>query len=109
SQSESEDELTDSFESDHEFDSDYENYSSRTNEEENNLNASRGQKRMRLLTNSEDDSEESNERQIIEIAIDGTVWKKIETSSSPGRPLLQPDSFDDYLHSNAKVSKDTFW
>ncbi|GBM50554.1 hypothetical protein AVEN_1940-1 [Araneus ventricosus] len=37
---------------------------------------------MRLLTDSEDDSEESNERQNIEIAIDGTVWKKIETSST---------------------------
>ncbi|XP_072760337.1 uncharacterized protein [Anoplolepis gracilipes] len=84
-QSESEDELNDSFESDHELDSDYENYSSSTNEEEDNLNASRGRKRMRLLTDSEDDSEESNERQNIEIAIDGTVWKKIETSSSPGR------------------------
>lgn len=88
SQSESEDELNDSFESDHEFDSDYENYSSSTNEEEDNLNASRGRKKMRLLTDFEDDSEESNERQNIEIAIDGTVWKKIETSSSPGRPPL---------------------
>ncbi|GBN29485.1 hypothetical protein AVEN_261035-1, partial [Araneus ventricosus] len=37
---------------------------------------------MRLFTDSEDDSEESNELQNIEIAIDGTVWKKIETSSS---------------------------
>ncbi|GBN60767.1 hypothetical protein AVEN_99888-1 [Araneus ventricosus] len=37
-----------------------------------NLNASRGRKRMRLLTDSEDDSEESNERQNIEIAIDGS-------------------------------------
>lgn len=43
---------------------------------------------MRLLTDSEDDIEESNERQNIEIAVDGTVWKKIERSSSPGRPSL---------------------
>jgi len=42
---------------------------------------------MRLLTDSEDDSE-SNERQNIEIAIDETVWKKIETSSSPGKSPL---------------------
>ncbi|GBN63226.1 hypothetical protein AVEN_228025-1 [Araneus ventricosus] len=109
SESESEDELNDSFERDHEFDSDYENYSSSTNEEEDNLNASRGRKRMRLWTDSEDDSEESNERKNIEIAIDGTVWKKIETSSSLVRSPLHPDSFGDYLHSNAKVSKDTFW
>ncbi|GBN05853.1 hypothetical protein AVEN_121112-1 [Araneus ventricosus] len=52
-QSESEDELNDSFESDHEFDSDYENDSSSTEEEEDNLNASRVRKRMRLLTDSE--------------------------------------------------------
>ncbi|GBM86386.1 hypothetical protein AVEN_271678-1 [Araneus ventricosus] len=93
----------------HEFDSDYENYSSSSDEKEDNLNASRGRKRMCLFTVSDDDSEESNERQNIEIAVDGTVWKKIETSSFPGRPPLHPASFGDYLHSNAKVSKDTFW
>lgn len=43
---------------------------------------------MRLLTDSENDIEESNERQNIEIAVDGTVWKKIERSSSPGRPPI---------------------
>ncbi|GBN30515.1 hypothetical protein AVEN_118088-1 [Araneus ventricosus] len=108
SQSEGEDELNDSFESDHELYSDYENCSSSTNEEEDNLSASRGRKRMRLPTDSEDDSEESNERQNIEAAIDGTVWKEIETYSYPGRPPLHPDSFGDYLYSNAKTSKDTF-
>ncbi|GBM11108.1 hypothetical protein AVEN_242991-1 [Araneus ventricosus] len=101
SQSESEGELNDSFESDHEFDSDYENYSSSTNEEEDHLNSTRGRMGMRLLADSEDDSEESTERQNIEIAFGGTVWKKIETSSSPDRPPLHPDSFGDYLHSNA--------
>ncbi|GBM01973.1 hypothetical protein AVEN_269574-1 [Araneus ventricosus] len=95
SQSESKDELNDSFANDHEFDIDYENYSSSTNEEEDNLNASRGRKRMRLLTDSEGDSEESTVRQNIEIAIDGTAWKKIETSSSPGISYLHPDSFGD--------------
>ncbi|GBM49720.1 hypothetical protein AVEN_206218-1 [Araneus ventricosus] len=69
SQSESEDELNESIESDHEFDSDYENYSSSTNEEEDNLNASTGRKRMRLLTDSEDDSEESNERKILKLLL----------------------------------------
>ncbi|GBM60626.1 hypothetical protein AVEN_271416-1 [Araneus ventricosus] len=108
SQSEGEDELNYSFESEHEFDSDYENYSSSTNEEEDNLSASRGRKRMGLPTDSEDDSEESDGRQNIEVAIDGTVWKKIETSSSPGRPPLHPDSFGNYLYSNAKVLTDTF-
>ncbi|GBN57823.1 hypothetical protein AVEN_207312-1 [Araneus ventricosus] len=52
SQSESEEELNDSFESDHEFGTDYENYSSSTDEEEDDLNASRGRKRMRLLKDS---------------------------------------------------------
>ncbi|GBN17917.1 hypothetical protein AVEN_222392-1 [Araneus ventricosus] len=104
SESESEDE----FERDNKFDSDYENYSTSANEEEDNLDASRGRKRMRLWTDSEDDSEGSNERKNIKIAIDGTVRKKIETSSSPFRPPLHPDSFGDYLHSDAKVSKDTF-
>ncbi|GBM57397.1 hypothetical protein AVEN_59878-1 [Araneus ventricosus] len=88
SESESEDELNDSFESDHEFDRDHENCSSSSNEEEDNLNASRGRKKIRLLTDSEDDSEESNERQTIETAIDGTVWKKIEAS-----PLLADHIF----------------
>ncbi|GBM52980.1 hypothetical protein AVEN_111328-1 [Araneus ventricosus] len=109
SQSESEDKLTDSFEIDHEFNSDYENYSSSTDEEEDNLTASRGLKRMRLLTDSEDDSEESNERQNIEIAMEKTVWKRIETCSCPGRPPFHPDIFGDCLHFNTKVSKDTFW
>ncbi|GBO21948.1 hypothetical protein AVEN_216942-1 [Araneus ventricosus] len=59
---------------------------------------------MRLLTDSEDDSEESNERQNIEIAVDGTIWKKMKTSSSTGRPPLHPDNFGDYLHSNTKAS-----
>ncbi|GBM93289.1 hypothetical protein AVEN_148511-1 [Araneus ventricosus] len=69
SQSESENELNDSFESDQEFDSDYENYSSSINEEEDNLNASRGRKRMRLLTDSGDDSEESNDRKILKLLL----------------------------------------
>lgn len=43
-------------------------------EEKDDLNASRRQKVLRLLTYSEDDIEESNERQNIAIAIDGTVW-----------------------------------
>ncbi|GBM04038.1 hypothetical protein AVEN_248570-1, partial [Araneus ventricosus] len=103
SQSESEDELNNSFESDHEFDSDYENCSSSTNEEEDNLNTSRGRKR--LLTDSQDDREESNKRQNIEIAVDGTVWKKIEANYFPDRSLLHPDSFGDYLHSNSVVSR----
>uniref|UniRef100_A0A1B0AF61 Uncharacterized protein n=1 Tax=Glossina pallidipes TaxID=7398 RepID=A0A1B0AF61_GLOPL len=68
SQSESEDELNDSFESDHEFGRDSENGLSSTNDKEHNLNASRGRKRMTLLTESEDDSQESYERQYIEIA-----------------------------------------
>lgn len=40
---------------------------------------------MILLIDSEDDSEESNEWQNIE---SGTVLKKIEISSTPGRLLL---------------------
>lgn len=74
-----------SLESDNEFDSDSENYLSSTNDKEHNLNANRGRKPMRLLTESEDDSQESNERQYIEIAVDGTIWKKMEKNSSPGR------------------------
>lgn len=43
---------------------------------------------MKLLADYEDDIQESNGWKNIEIAIYGTVWKKIETSSSPGRPFL---------------------
>lgn len=89
SQSEREDVLDEFFESDYEIDSEYENYSSNTEEEEEDiLNVSRRRKRMRLLTDSEDDNEENNEQENIEIAIDGTVWKKIQTGSSPGGPPL---------------------
>ncbi|KAI4477457.1 hypothetical protein M0802_014717 [Mischocyttarus mexicanus] len=84
SQSESEDQLNDSFGND-EFDSDYEDDSSTTDEEENNLNASRRRKRMRLLTDSENDTEESSERQNTETAVDETVWEKIKTRFFSGR------------------------
>lgn len=49
------------------------NYSSTDYEEENNSNTG---KRQRFQTDYEDIIERSNERQNIEIAIDGTVWKK---------------------------------
>lgn len=64
SQSGSQGQLNDYFENHLEFESYYENYSSSTNEKEDNLNASRGQKRMRLLTDSENDSEERTKWEI---------------------------------------------
>lgn len=63
---ESGDELNKSFESDQEFDSNYENYPLSTNKGEDHFNVSKGRKRMRLLTHSEDHGEETNERQNIE-------------------------------------------
>lgn len=47
--------------------------SSSVNEEEDILNANRKQKRMRLLKDSEDNSQESSEQHNIKIAIDGTI------------------------------------
>ncbi|XP_055912712.1 uncharacterized protein LOC129946523 [Eupeodes corollae] len=63
----------------HEIGGEYENESSNTEEEEI-LIANRGRKRMRLISDSEDEGEE--------IAMDGTVWKKIDTCSTPGRRPL---------------------
>lgn len=40
---------------------------------------------MSLLTDPQDDSEENNGQENVEIAIVGTVWKKIETGFSTGR------------------------
>lgn len=73
SQNESGDEFNDSFKSNYDFDNYYENLSSSTNGQRDNSNASTGWKRMRLLTDSEGNSEEINYWQNIEIAIDGPV------------------------------------
>lgn len=77
--------MNDSLDSDHKFDSDYENYLSSTNAEEDHFNPSKRRNRMKLLTDSGGHNEENCEWQTIEIAIGGKIWKKTETSSSPGR------------------------
>ena len=56
------------------------------NEEENIVNTRKGQKRMRLLSSSEDKCEENDQNS--ETAIDGTVWQKIQEGSEPGRSPL---------------------
>uniref|UniRef100_A0A1A9VCF4 Uncharacterized protein n=1 Tax=Glossina austeni TaxID=7395 RepID=A0A1A9VCF4_GLOAU len=78
--------LEEYFESDHEINSDYENYSSNSKEEEeDNLNANGKRKRVSLLTNSDDNNEGNYEKENIEAVSDGTVGRKIETGSPHGR------------------------
>lgn len=52
-------------------------------EDENILNIHRGQKRKRLLSSSE--SESDVEDRCTEIAADGTIWQEIQEGSTPGR------------------------
>uniref|UniRef100_A0A1A9V7W1 PiggyBac transposable element-derived protein domain-containing protein n=1 Tax=Glossina austeni TaxID=7395 RepID=A0A1A9V7W1_GLOAU len=49
-------------------------------DEENILNIRRGQKKKRLIVSSESENKEE-----IEIAMDGTVWKKIKEGSNSGK------------------------
>lgn len=49
--------------------------------EENVSNIRRGRKRRRFLVNSDNE----NEEEIIETAIDGTVWQEVKEESNPGR------------------------
>lgn len=48
------------------------------------MNVRRGQKRRRFLVSSESE----NEEEIIDTAIDGTVWQEIKKGSNPGRALI---------------------
>ncbi|CAK9833051.1 PiggyBac transposable element-derived protein 4 [Anthophora retusa] len=55
---------------------------SNTDEDEENVsNVRRGRKRRRFLVSS--DSE--NEEEVIETAVDGTVWQEVKEGSNPGR------------------------
>lgn len=59
----------------------FENDSNTDENEENVSNVRRGRKRRRFLVSS--DSE--NEEEVIETAIDGTVWQAVKEGSNPGR------------------------
>jgi len=50
------------------------------------LNIRRGQKRIKFLSSSEDESEENDQH--IEISVDGTIWEKIQEGSRSGRAPL---------------------
>ncbi|XP_029054592.2 uncharacterized protein LOC114881875 [Osmia bicornis bicornis] len=71
------------FENDNDLsDTDFE-LSDTDNQEENIVNTRRRQKRMRFLSSSEDECEENDQNS--ETSIDGTVWRKIQEGSKPGR------------------------
>lgn len=58
-------------------------FSDTNDEEENILNVRRGQKRRRILSDSE--SESSQNVQNTEVALDGTVWEQIKAGPAIGR------------------------
>ncbi|GBO41915.1 hypothetical protein AVEN_185274-1 [Araneus ventricosus] len=56
------------------------------NEEVNILNTRKGRKRMRFLSTSEDEREENDQN--IETSVDGTVLRRIQQGSGPGKSPL---------------------